>query len=123
MSAEDTRVTIHVNSKKVLEELLADEQETLVVLKDKALQQFANMHLRPKFDEHTQDWMNNTFLRNVRKQVREACAEEIKVEELEPYIRECVTKVINKIIDEELQEMIETKVRDLIEKKLKKIKL
>lgn len=120
---KDTRITININSKHVLDEMFANDKETQLLIRKKVLQQFINSTINPNFDKETQDWLKNVLLRNVRKTVHDACKEEIELESLEPYIREQVQKVINKIIDEELSEMIDTKIRKELQNRLKKIKI
>lgn len=116
------RVTICIDSKKVLEEILGQDSEAFLEIKKGALANFADEHLRPRFDTESKAWLQTTFLRDVRKTVRDACTEEIQMEALEPYIRNVVQKVINKIIDEELDGLVETRIKELVTKKVSRIK-
>ena len=120
---DNTRITVHINNKHILEELFNNDQEAILVIKEKVMQQFASSTLRPKFDMETADYMKNKFTKDVRSIVRKTVNEEINMEEIESYVKKLVSSCVTKFITHELDDFVNEKVKEAIKKQISKIKI
>lgn len=117
------QVVINVTSSELFDKIMAGNEQVIVEIQKGVLANWSDKNLRPKIDEEVAKSLIPKLDSHIKKVVRETVADEVKYEELEPFIRQTTVKVINKIVDEELTVAIEKRVKELTDKVLKKVKL
>ena len=114
-------VYININSERLLDIIMKEDHEAILTIKKQILDGWSNKNVRPRIDHGITEQLINNMDNKIKTTIRDAIKEHFKYEELEPYVREQATKIINRMIDEELDMQIQKRVQEIITKKLKKI--
>lgn len=115
-------IVINISSEKLLDVIFKEDKQAILSIKKKVLENWTDQNVKPRIDNSVANSLISNMDYKIKTTVRDAIKEHFKYEELEPYVREVTNKVINKMIDEELQSIIEKRVHEIVEKQLKKIK-
>ena len=116
-------IVINITSSELLEKIMSGSEGVVLNIQNGVLANWSDKNLRPKIDQAIAEDLVRKLDANIKSTIREAIADEVKYEELEPVVRQTAVKVINKMIDEELDDLIQKRVKFLSEKVIKKTKL
>jgi hypothetical protein len=115
-------IVINISSPEVLDKLLVGKEEVILQIQKGVLSNWECKNLRPRIDQEVGQDLIKKLDGYIKKTIHSTISEEIKYEELEPVIRQASIKIINKMIDEELDDLIQKRVKFLYEKAIKKAK-
>jgi hypothetical protein len=117
-------IIINISSEKLLDYIFKEDHELILKIKKGILENWEHKNIKPRIDSAVVAELGRKIDLNIKRTIKEHVDEHFKYEELEPYVKEQISRILNKIIndDDQFELIIKEKVNELVQKTLKKIK-